>query len=179
LPSLDLEPRKRLHLIGHSFARLVTAAASALPAHPSFDFFSLILLQGAFSQYGLSSEASDAFAHVIGRPSGPISITHTHNDRANTFWYALRSPRASRMMQPRGFGDEEHIFGALGANGVQKLAAGAIVHDTTGQAFAPQRGKVNGLLADSYVVEIPGVIRRPQQCREPYLRQAGRRGSRA
>jgi hypothetical protein len=29
-------------------------------------------------------------------------------------------------------------------------------HD--GQAFARQRGKVNGILADSYVVEIPGVI---------------------
>jgi hypothetical protein len=62
------------------------------------------------------------------------------------------------MMQPRSFGDAEDIFGTLGANGAQKLAAGTIVHDVDGQAFAPQRGKVNGILADSYVVEIPGVI---------------------
>jgi hypothetical protein len=176
LPASNALTGKRLHLIGHSFgARLVTAAASALPAHPSFDFFSLTLLQGAFSHNGLSSAASGAFANVIGRPSGPISITHTHNDRANTFWYAL----ASRLSNDatHGFGDADDIFGAMGANGAQKLAAGTIVHDTTGQAFAPKRGKVNGFLADGLRRGNSGRDRGPQQRHQPDLRQAGRRGS--
>lgn len=38
-------------------------------------------------------------------------------------------------------------------------------HD--GQAFARQRGKVNGILADSYVRGNSGRDRRPQQRREP------------
>ncbi len=152
LPALRASPGKRLHLIGHSFgARLVTAAARALPAHSPFEFFSLTLLQGAFSHNGLSAAASGAFANVVGRPSGPISITHTHNDRACTFWYAL----ASRLSHDttKGFGDADDVFGAMGANGAQKLAAGAIVHDVSGQAFAPQRRKVNGFLADAYIVQ--------------------------
>jgi hypothetical protein len=153
LPALRTSPGKRLHLIGHSFgARLVTAAASALPAHSPFEFFSLTLLQGAFSHNGLSAAASGAFASVVGRPTGPISITHTHNDRACTFWYAL----ASRLSQDttKGFGDADDVFGAMGANGAQKLAPNAIAHDVSGgQAFAPQRRKVNGFLADAYIVQ--------------------------
>jgi hypothetical protein len=157
LPGLHVSAGKRLHLVGHSFgARLVTAAASALPARTPLPLFSLTLLQGAFSHNGLSTEASGAFANAIGRPSGPIAITHTHNDHACTYWYALASRLSNDATQ--GFGDADDIFGAMGANGAQKLAAGTIVHDTTGQAFAPQRGKVNGFLADGYVVEIPGVI---------------------
>ncbi len=151
LPGLNVPSRKRLHLIGHSFgARLVTAAASALPRDPPFEFFSLTLLQGAFSHNALSSAASGAFAKVIGRPTGPIAITHTHNDRACTFWYAL----ASRLSNDttKGFGDADDVFGAMGANGAQKLGANASVKDVSGPPFAPQRGKVNGFLADGYVV---------------------------
>ena len=154
LPGLHMTPDKRLHLVGHSFgARLVTAAASALPANPPFEFFSLTLLQGAFSHNGLSAEASGAFANVLGRPTGPISITHTHNDNACTFWYAL----ASRLSQDatKGFGDADDIFGAMGANGAQKLASSALAADISGLDFAPKRGKVNGFLADAYVVQTP------------------------
>ena len=152
LPALNALAGKRLHLIGHSFgARLVTAAASALPTHPRFDFFSLTLLQGAFSHNGLSSAASGAFANVIGRPSGPIAITHTHNDQACTFWYAL----ASRLSNDttKGFGDADDVFGAMGANGAQKLAASASAPDAVGPPFAPKRGKVNGFLASGYIAE--------------------------
>ena len=41
----------------------------------------------------------------------------------------------------------------MGANGAQKLRAGASAADNGGQPFPPQRGKVNGFLADGYVVE--------------------------
>jgi hypothetical protein len=156
LPKLRTPPGLRLHLVGHSFgARLVTAAASALPDQRPFDFFSLTLLQGAFSHNALAAVVQPgvpgAFADVIGRPSGPISITHTHNDTACTFWYAL----ASRLSQDisKGFGDATDPFGAMGANGAQKLAASVIVRDVSGPPFAPKRGKVNGFLADAYVVK--------------------------
>lgn len=151
LPGLNVQSRKRLHLIGHSFgARLVTAAANAMPPDLPLELFSLTLLQGAFSHNGLSSAASGAFANVIGRPTGPIAITHTHNDRACTFWYAL----ASRLSNDatKGFGDADDVFGAMGANGAQKLTADVSVKDVSGPPFTPQRGKVNGFLADSYVV---------------------------
>jgi hypothetical protein len=152
LPSLPLSPGKRLHLVGHSFgARLVTVAASALPARPPLQFFSLTLLQGAFSHNGFSADASGAFASVLGRPTGPISITHTHNDSACTFWYAL----ASRLSNDatKGFGDADDIFGAMGANGAQKLKVGVSAIDNGGPPFQPQRGKVNGFLANGYIAE--------------------------
>jgi hypothetical protein len=151
LPGLNVSSRKRLHLIGHSFgARLATAAANVLPPKLPFEFFSLTLLQGAFSHNGLSSVASGVFSNVIGSPTGPIAITHTHNDRACTFWYAL----ASRLSNDttKGFGDADDVFGAMGANGAQKLAADVSVKDVSGPPFAPKRGKVNGYLADGYVV---------------------------
>lgn len=156
LPKLRTSSGLRLHLVGHSFgARLVTAAASALPDQRPFDFFSLTLLQGAFSHNALAAIVQPgvpgAFANVIGGPSGPICITHTHNDRACTFWYAL----ASRLSQDisKGFGDATDPFGAMGANGAQKLAPSVIVHDVSGPPFEPKRRKVNGFLADSYVIK--------------------------
>ena len=159
LPASNALAGKRLHLIGHSFgARLVTAAASSAPAHPRFDLFSLTLLQGAFSHNGLSSTASGAFANVLGRPSGPISVTHTHNDRACTFWYPLASRLSNDTTE--GFGDANDVFGAMGANGAQKLAAGAIAADSVGPPFAPKRAKVNGFLANSYISEHNDVTNR-------------------
>ncbi len=152
LPRVTTTAGKRLHLIGHSFgARLVTAAASALPNALPFEFFSLTLLQGAFSHNALASAASGPFVNVVGRPKGPVAITHTHNDRACTFWYAL----ASRLSQDstKGFGDADDIFGAMGANGPQRLAASALAPDVGGAAFAPRRGKVNRFLADAYIVK--------------------------
>jgi hypothetical protein len=152
LPASNALAGKRLHLIGHSFgARLVTAAASIAPAHPRFDLFSLTLLQGAFSHNGLSSTASGAFANVLGRPSGPISITHTHNDRACTFWYPLASRLSNDTTQ--GFGDADDAFGAMGANGAQKLVAGASAAESAGPPFTPKKNKVNGILATSFISE--------------------------
>jgi hypothetical protein len=156
LPGLKLAKPVRLHLIGHSFgARLVTSAASHLPNTMTLKFFSLTLLQGAFSHNALAkvvdANTPGAFENVIGRPSGPISITHTHNDRACTFWYALAS-RLSRDTTT-AFGDKDDIFGAMGANGAQKLAADVLAPDIAGETFSPQRGKVNCFLADNYIVK--------------------------
>jgi hypothetical protein len=160
IPAVKTARPTRLHLVGHSFgARLVTAAASALPQPlPGFEFFSLTLLQGAFSHNALAQDfgggKSGAFCRVIGRPSGPISITHTHNDRACTFWYALAS-RVARDVAA-GIGGKNDKYGAMGANGAQKLAAGLCAPEHKGGPFKPVRRKVNGFLADAYIVKVKG-----------------------
>src|SRR5262249_6434851 len=92
---------------------------------------------------------SGAFWRVIGRPSGPISITHTHNDRACTFWYAVASRLARDVAA--AIGDKKDRYGAMGANGAQQLAAGLSAPEHVGGPFKPVRGKVNGFLADAYI----------------------------
>ena len=118
----------QLHLVGHSFgARLVTAAANRLTLKGNLKFFSLTLLQGAYSHNGLAKivtpGVAGAFPDVVGKPTGPIAITHTHNDIACTLVYALAS-RLSRDTT-KGIGDAQDEFGAMGANGPQKLEASA------------------------------------------------------
>jgi len=155
LPAVGNARKPRLHLVGHSFgARLVTAAAAALPQPlPGLEFYSLTLLQGAFSHNALAEKIdggqSGAFWRVIGRPSGPISITHTHNDQACTFWYAVASRLARDIAT--AIGDKDDKYGAMGANGAQKLAAGLSAPEHESGPFKPVRGKVNGFLADAYI----------------------------
>jgi hypothetical protein len=155
LGRLDPDGRAlRLHLVGHSFgARLVTAAAAALPRDVPVELFSLTLLQGAFSHNALAGSFAPglkgAFPGVVGRPTGPIAMTHTHNDLACTLAYAL----ASRLSWDKtsAIGDAADVFGAMGTNGAQHLDAG-LVEDHPTDEFKPVRGKVNRFLADDYVV---------------------------
>ncbi|CAA2145162.1 hypothetical protein [Methylobacterium bullatum] len=165
LSKLDPGERKlRLHLVGHSFgARLVTAAAAALPPTVRVDFFSLTLLQGAFSHNALARSfgagLTGAFSDVVGRPSGPIAMTYTHNDLACTLAYALASRLSWDMAT--SIGDANDPFGAMGANGAQHLADGDLAPAATmGTAAGDQRdrfklvcGKVNGFRADDFVVQ--------------------------
>ncbi|MBY5835541.1 hypothetical protein J3P71_30750 (plasmid) [Rhizobium leguminosarum] len=156
LSKLVLQQPIRLHLVGHSFgARLVAAAANGLAPVPKLEFFSLTLLQGAFSHNGFAKEIkpglAGAFPDVVGKPTGPICITHTHNDLACTLAYALAS-RLSRDIA-KSIGDANDEFGAMGANGPQHLKAGQAVEDDTDAVFTPQAGKVNTFLADKYIIK--------------------------
>jgi len=116
---------------------------------------SLTLLQGAFSHNAMAvlvrPGQPGAFANVVGRPTGPIVMTHTHNDEACTFWYAIAS-RLSRDMT-KAIGDKDDAFGSMGANGAQKLNPEMLAQDVSDQNFRPVAGKVNRFLADSYVVK--------------------------
>jgi hypothetical protein len=150
----------RLHLVGHSFGgRLVTAAANELVPPGNIELFSLTILQGAYSHNALARQfkpgLAGAFPSVVGKPTGPIAITHTHNDLACTLAYALAS-RLSRDTT-QGIGDASDEFGAMGANGPQKLDPGAAEPDDTAQAFAPKPRKVNTFLADRFIVKTPDV----------------------
>ena len=80
-----------------------------------------------------------AFPSVVGKPTGPIVITHTHNDLACTIAYALAS-RLSRDIT-QGIGDASDEFGAMGANGPQKLDPGAAEPDDTTLGFRAQAGQ--------------------------------------
>jgi len=147
---LRVERALRLHLVGHSFgARLVTAAAAALPDIPRLEFRSLTLLQGAYSHNGLT-DGKGPFAKVVGKPTGPISFTHTHNDKACTIAY----PIASRLVldSALGLGDANDPYGAMGANG-PRLTGEMMAPDCATTQFAPAIGKINRFLADSYVVK--------------------------
>lgn len=142
----------KLHMAGHSFgARLVTAAAQTFPTGGPLDLFSLTLLQGAFSHNGLSAARGGGFVGVVGKPSGPISISHTHKDDACTLAYAL----ASRLVRDAtlAVGDSNDRFGAMGANGAQFDAGEAGATKVTDTNFAPARRAITNFLADSYVSE--------------------------
>jgi hypothetical protein len=146
----------RLHLLGHSFGgRLVTAAANQWVPTNNVELFSVTILQGAYSHNALSPQIkpglAGAFPSVVGKPTGPITITHTHNDLACTIVYALAS-RLSRDIS-QGIGDATDEFGAMGANGPQKLDPTRIEPDDTTQLFAPKRGKVNIFLADKFIIK--------------------------
>ena len=165
LSGLSPQRQIRLHLIGHSFgARLVTSAASTFNPPPRVELRSLTLLQGAFSHNAFSADAGlaqpGAFASVIGKVSGPISATHTHNDSACTIAYAL----ASRLVRDnaKAIGDASDQFGAIGANGLLHLAQGKSI----AQAMAPdaqyrfQPGLAHNFLADACVSEHGDVTNR-------------------
>jgi hypothetical protein len=146
----------RLHLVGHSFGgRLVTAAANALNPADKLALMSLTILQGAYSHNALARQIrpglAGPFASVVGKPRGPITITHTHNDLACTVAYALASRIAGDIAKT--IGDARDEYGAMGANGPQKLQPGVVEPDDTTQAFAPKPGKVNTFLADEFIVK--------------------------
>lgn len=107
---------------------------------------SLTLLQGAFSHNGFSADRKGAFKAVIGRVSGPISITHTHNDKACFGIYAYATRLSGDTTQAVGGPNDK--FGAIGANGAQGLTVNTI---TAHEIFEPASGEVNNFLADRYI----------------------------
>ena len=133
----------------------MTAATNRLAVPARFELSSVTVLQGAYSHNALSRQVAGAFPLVVGKPKGPIVFTHTHNDLACTVAYALAS-RLSRDTT-QGIGDASDEYGAMGANGPQKLDPGAVEPDDTTQAFKPKRGKVNTFLADKFIVKTPEV----------------------
>lgn len=151
LPVLTAPSPVRLHLAGHSFgARLVTAAANTFAPHGALRLQTLTLLEGAYSQNGMTA-GRGPYSGVLTKVPGPIAMTHTHNDLACTLAY----PLASRLSGDTtlSIGDKNDPYGAMGANGAQ-LAAGLLAPDSAAtDKFAPVRGKVNRFLADAYVVK--------------------------
>jgi hypothetical protein len=146
----------RVHLVGHSFgARVVTAAVvgprALLP-------WSMVLLQGAYSHHGLTSNfkpgKNGAFHSVVAdnKVKGPIAITHTVNDRAVGVAYAIASRIAGDNRS--AFGDENDPFGGIGRNGAVKLPANRVIAATLlapGTSYDLAPGKVTNFRSDSFI----------------------------
>jgi MFS superfamily sulfate permease-like transporter len=67
--------------------------------------------------------------------------------------HSRRWLHGSHAMWAAGFGDKDDVFGAMGANGAQKLTLAVLAPDVSGQDFAPRRKMVNGFLADAYIIK--------------------------
>ena len=149
-----LQPGLRLHLIGHSFgARLVTAAVAGgemLPVQ------TLVLLQAAFSHYGLAQRwdgrQDGRFRRLLTEQAlaGPCLITHTANDTAVGLAYPLASLLAGQVAA--GLSDANDRFGGMGRNGAQKTPEAIEgLLQSQGARYNFQGGKVHNLLADAHI----------------------------
>lgn len=158
---VQLRERKeklKLHLVGHSFGgRLVTAAALALS--PETPDVSLTLLQAAYSHNGLAENFDEEGNDGVFRPlisdkraSGPIVITHTHNDQAVGIAYPLAS-RISRD-QASALGDKDDPYGGMGRNGAQHTREAEGKEEDmhgVGKPYDFQKGSVYNLKADDFI----------------------------
>lgn len=70
-----------------------------------------------------------AFSHVVGKVSGPVVVTHAHNDSACTVAYPLASRLARDIASSLGGADDK--FGAMAANGPQLLLKARSFNTTT------------------------------------------------
>lgn len=149
-----LQPGLRLHLIGHSFgARLVTAAVAGgelLPVQ------TLVLLQAAFSHYGLAQRwdgrQDGRFRRLLTERAlaGPCLITHTANDTAVGLAYPLASLLAGQVAA--GLGDANDRFGGMGRNGAQKTPEAIQgLLQSQGARYKFEAAKVHNLLADAHI----------------------------
>ena len=144
---------RRIHLVGHSFgARAATAAANVTnaPVH------ALVLLQGAFSHYGLADDwngqgADGLFRAVPNRIHGPVVVTHTKNDKAIGLAYAIASRLARQVAIDIGGPDDR--YGGIGRNGALKTpeALGPSTLQPVGGSYAFEPRRVSNLQADTFV----------------------------
>lgn len=151
----------RVHLVGHSLGgRAVTACAKALLDPPPIQVDTMMLLEAAYSHFGLSAAATAAspiqhprghFRDVIEKKvvKGPILATHSERDLVVALAYtpmAAISLNNSRGMNARGIGDETSPFGGIGRNGVLDApeAEGLDLNDA-GVAYAFAAGRIHNL----------------------------------
>jgi hypothetical protein len=121
-------PAARIHLVGHSLGgRAVTACAKALLDPPAVQVDTMMLLEAAYSHFGLSPAATDAspiphprghFRDVIEKEAvkGPILATHSERDLVVALAYTPMA--AISLNNARAIGDENSPFGGIGRNGV-------------------------------------------------------------
>lgn len=116
----------RVHLVGHSLGgRAVTACAKALLDAPKQQVNSMMLLEAAYSHFGLSQGEIGGVKHPRGffrdvveqkAVIGPILATHSEHDAVVGFAYTAMA--AVSLNNARAIGDENSRFGGIGRNGV-------------------------------------------------------------
>lgn len=163
-------PTLKLHLIGHSLGgRLVTACAKALASPPAVTIDSLLLLQAAFSHFGLAADNRDGvpgfFRDVLGQRvvDGPMVATFSFQDEVVGKAYAIASRLAGDNV--RQIGDRDDPYGGIGRNGAQNMTAAEWLeerlHDVgTTYSFRPSR--VHGLDGTGGLIRDHSDIRNPR-----------------
>ncbi|SDP78600.1 hypothetical protein SAMN04487981_14045 [Streptomyces sp. cf386] len=151
----DLVPHCAVHLVGHSFGARLAATAALATARPG-QVRSLCLLQAAFSHYGLAHRwdgtADGEFRGLIGQQlvSGPLLVTHTVNDRAVGYPYAVASLLLGHVGV--GLGGPDSAYGALGRNGARRTPeADGLTLLGVGEPYTWRSGRVHNLRADAFV----------------------------
>ena len=146
----------RIHLVGHSLGgRAVTACAKQLVADPPVQVDSMMLLEAAYSHFGLSQGGTTAggivhprgfFRDVIEKKAVKGPILATHSDRDSVVGFAYTSMAAVSLNNARAFGDEKSPFGGIGRNGVLDTAEAVQgdLHDP-GDAYTFSNGKIQNL----------------------------------
>lgn len=114
------ELKQRVHLVGHSLGgRLMASCAKSLAQNPKTQVDSLMLLQAAFSHFGLSAGGyfCDILdAHVV---KGPLVTTFSFQDTVVGLAYAIASRLAGDNV--KAIGDRNDPFGGIGRNGPVNL----------------------------------------------------------
>jgi hypothetical protein len=115
----------RVHLVGHSLGgRVMASAAATLAGTPPVN--SVLLLQAAFSHYGLAAKVPDrdgggAFRAAVAPTRatlGPLVATYSARDTVVGNVYAIASRLAGDNF--RAIGDANDAYGGIGRNGAQQ-----------------------------------------------------------
>lgn len=119
----QVSPETGVHFVGHSFgARLVTAAAMALGRGEGRAWVeSMLLLQGAFSQFAFSPQGLYRPVVAERMVRGPVAVTHSVHDKAVGMGYPVAS--LLKKQNASGIGGPNDPYGGLGANGARGLGA--------------------------------------------------------
>nr|HET6904387.1 hypothetical protein [Ktedonobacteraceae bacterium] len=131
-------PALRIHLMGHSFgAKLLTSAVfetASFPDAPQPVVDTLILLQGAFSQFSFTSNIpqhqnlTGFYANVItqGMVTTPVTVIYSLKDLANAILYPIgmapvleQAVVAIPPVDLTQYYKSDEFRGSIGANGVQ------------------------------------------------------------
>ena len=149
-------PKVRVHLVGHSLGgRAVTACAKGLTTGKAARVDTMLLLQAAFSHFGLSPAGTSPqgvkhprgfFRDVVEQQAvrGPILATHSQFDTVVGFAYTAMA--AASLNNARAFGDESSAFGGIGRNGVQDAPEVVQLElKAPGQAYAFDATKITNL----------------------------------
>ena len=137
-----LRPAPRVHLVGHSLGgRLVAACAKSLTTAPLCQVDSLVMLQAAFSHFGLSTDNGKGvrgfFRDVMDRQvvTGPMVATFSFQDGTVGQVYSIASRLAGDNVKE--VGDRNDPYGGIGRNGALRLAAAELAEQRLHTAGTP------------------------------------------
>jgi hypothetical protein len=123
----SLSSSVRVHLVGHSLGgRSITACAKQLVMNePNLQVDSMMMLEAAYSHFGLSPAGAGLVPHprgffrdVVEKNAVKTPILATYSDRDSVVGFAYTSMAAVSLNRAQAFGDEHSPFGGIGRNGV-------------------------------------------------------------